>query len=228
MEIMTMMNRRVLSLIIIILFPLFVHAQTNDFGMWVGVSAEHAFSKKLEVQLSANIRSFKNSTQIDQDFIEGGLQYNLNKTISLAGSYRLVNTIENNMQYHTRQKFFFDLKAAVPTGNLTLTGRLRLQRSTRRYIVNADDLEAKYTGRIKVKADYDFGAFPLDPFIYAEGFFPIIKNNGIEITKSRLSAGTNLKISRKSSVSAEYIFQKDTQPDQVNTDIISVNYSLKF
>jgi hypothetical protein len=143
-------------------------------------------------------------------------------------SYRLTNSLEKDDLYHLRHKLFFDLSASSPVNNLDLTARLRLQRMTQEYIKNPDDKLAKYTLRSKIKAEYDFTTSPIDPYIYAEAFFPLIKGNGLELTKSRLAAGADLKITGKSSIQAGLIIEHDTRPSIINSKILSISYSLKF
>lgn len=222
-----MMNKKLILLLLLVI-PVLSFGQTNDLGLWLGVDVQHKLKKKLDLEFSGNIRTFNNISQIDQEFIEGGLQYSLSKVFSVAGSYRFVNTLENDELYHFRHKLFFDLKASVPYRNLDFSGRLRIQRTTRTYIEETEDEIPQYQARMKFKTEYDFSTFPLDPYVYAELFLPIEKNNGFEITKSRVSAGAKLTVSGRSSVDFEYIYQKDKKPYEINTDIISVNYSFRF
>lgn len=225
---MMMMNRKQLLFLLLLTLQLSASGQTKDFGIWLGVDVQHKLTKKLDLEFSGNIRSFNNTTQIDQEFLEGGLQYHFNKKISVSGSYRFINTIENDALYHYRHKFFLDLKASAPHRNLNFSGRLRIQRTTRTYFEDPEDELPQYKARLKFKTDYDFASFPLDPYVYTEIFLPIEKNNGFEIDKSRISAGVKLTVSRRSSIDLEYIYQKDKKPDLINTGILSINYSLKI
>jgi hypothetical protein len=42
--------------------------------------------KALDIDLSTNFRTFNKASKIDEAFIEGGLDYNFSKHLSLAGS----------------------------------------------------------------------------------------------------------------------------------------------
>jgi len=224
-----MMNKKVYILFLFLLIiPVSAHGQTKDFAIWLGADVQHKLTKKLDLEFSGNFRTFNKSSQIDQEFIEGGLKFNINKNNSVAGSYRFINTLEKDDIYHIRHKFFLDLKTSVPYRNLNFSARLRIQRSSRTYIKDPEDEIPKYQSRLKFKTDYDFASFPLDPYAYAEVFLPIEKNKGFEIAKSRISAGAKLTISRRSSIDFEYIYQKDKRPDLINTGILSINYSLKI
>ncbi len=222
---MMMMNKK-LFLLLLLIIPVLAFGQVNDFGIWLGVEVQHKLTKKIDLEFSGNIRSFNNTSQIDQEFLEGGLQYHINKMLSVAGSYRFINTIENDALYHFRHRLILDLKTTVPHRNLTFSGRLRIQRTTRTYIEEQGDEIPQYQARFKLKTDYNFSSFPLDPYFYCEAFLPLEKNNGLVTAKSRISAGAKLTVSRRSSVDFEYIFQKDKKPDLINTGILSINYSL--
>ena len=90
--VMMMTIRKKLNILILFLLPSVSFAQVKDFGIWYGVSAEHKLTKKLEIDLSANIRTFKNGAKIEEAFLEGGLSYNLSKHFAVAGSYRITDS----------------------------------------------------------------------------------------------------------------------------------------
>jgi hypothetical protein len=225
---MMMMIKKTLLIILFISFVGASFSQEDDFGIWIGVDARHEIFRKLDVDLSGCLRTFNNTSQIEQSFLEGGVQYRFNKYISLAGSYRLISTLEDDSKYYFRHKLFLDIKGSVPYKNLAFSARLRLQRTTRTYIEDNEDLTSKYYGRLKLRAAYDFPAFPLTPYIYCEPFVPVFSDSAFKISKYRLSAGTELQITRILSIEAEYIFQRDFQPHLSNEHIISLNFKIKF
>jgi hypothetical protein len=225
---MMMMIKRLLLIFLFLPCAVISYAQEDDFGIWLGVTARHELIKKLDIELSGCVRTFNNSSKIEQSFLEGGAQYNLSNNISLSGSYRLIRNLEKDSKYYFRHKLFLDLKATLPSGNFSLSGRARIQRVTKTYINNDEDLISKYYGRLKLRAAYDITSFPLKPYLYLEPFFPLFSNSGFKISKHRLSAGAELKISQKSTVEAGYIFQRDYQPHIYNIHIISINYNIEF
>jgi len=225
---MMMMIRKCFTLLILIVLPFTGFSQKKDFGIWYGISAEHKLSKKLELDLSANIRTFSNASKIDEAFLEGGLTYNLKKHLSVAGSYRLSKNVENNNSLYYQHKMFLDLKGSLPLGKLNFSGRLRFQTRTKTYITSESDKFPDYTGRIKFKALYKTQTFPVDPYIYAETFCPMFSDKSGTIGKNRFSAGIEISILKKHSVDIEYIFQRDYQPHLSDINILSVNYDIKF
>jgi hypothetical protein len=225
---MMMMTRRISILIFTFLLSIAAVAQDKDFGIWYGVTGSHDLSKKLELNISAEVRTFSNASKIDEAFLEGGLAYDFNKYFSLGGSYRLSKSIEDNDSYYYRHKFMLDLKGTLPAGNFTFSGRLRFQARSLTYIKDDQDDKPDYTGRFKLKAVYKTPVFPINPYVYVESFSPLFSDKTRSVEKIRYSAGLDFKIAKNHSVDLEYIFQRDYLPHVSDISIISVNYNIRF
>lgn len=225
---MMMMIKKCSTVLFLILLPYTGFSQNKDFGIWYGISAEHKLAKKLELDLSTNIRTFSNASKIEEAFLEGGLTYNLKKHLSVAGSYRLSKNIENNNSLYFQHKMFFDFRGSLPLGKIDFSGRLRFQTRTRTYIRNESDKLPDYTGRIKLKVVYKTPTFPVNPYVYAETFCPMFSDKSGTIGKTRFAAGIEISIVKKHSVDFEYIFQRDYQPHLSDINILSLNYDIKF
>jgi hypothetical protein len=225
---MMMMTRKCYLILILLLISLIAFSQEKDFGIWYGISAEHKLAKKLEIDLSANVRTFNNAAKVDEVFVEAGLGYSLNKHLSVGGAYRLTKSIEDNNSYYFRHKVMLDVKGLLPAGNFNFSMRLRFQTGYKTYIQHDDDIYPYYTGRIKVKAVYKTPTFPVDPYVYIESFCPMFSDKSGKIDKNRYSAGAELRITKKHSVELEYIFQRDYLPHISDINIISINYNIKF
>jgi hypothetical protein len=228
MMMMTMMIKKRHIFLVMCFLSLTAFGQKKDFGIWYGVSAEHKLTKKLEIDLSTDIRTFNNASKIEEAFLEGGITYSLTKHIAIAASYRLTDKIENNNSYYYQHKFFLDLKGNVPMGNISFSGRLRFQARTKTYIEDDNDNHPDYTGRIKVKAVYKTPVFPISPYVYVESFCPMFPEKTRVIEKNRFSAGLEFNIAKHHSAEIEYIFQRDYLPHLSDLNIISINYNIKF
>jgi len=225
---MMMMIRSWGVVVLFFLLPFAAFSQDKDFGIWYGISAEARLTARLDIDLSTNIRTFNNASKIEEIFVEGGVAFNLNKYFTIAGSYRITENIEDNNLYYFRHKVFLDFKGTVPAGDFRFACRLKFQTRSRTYIENEDDLKTDYTGRIKFKALYKTPSFPVNPFIYAESFFPLFSDKSRTIEKNRLAAGIEFRIAKKHSIEAEYLFQRDYLPSISDINIISINYNIKF
>jgi hypothetical protein len=225
---MMMIERKIICLLLFVLIAGTSYSQPDDFGIWFGLDAKHKLIKNLDVEISGCLRTFDNSSRIEQSFVEGGLEYDFTKHLSVAGSYRLVSKLENDSRYYYRHKLFLDLKASSPAGRFTLSARARFQRAAKTFIEDEEDLLARYYTRLKLKALFRTPSFPLNPYIYGEGFAPVSNSSGFNISKYRLAAGTAFKITGKVGVETEYIFQRQYQPHLSNEHILSVSLNFKF
>ena len=224
-----MMNRKVLTfLIFLIAFSGSVFSQKKDFGLWYGVTARHQIKKKLNVDLTGSMRTFNNASQTEEYFLEGGLQYKLNKHFSAMASYKIIKRLEEDSKYYYRHRLFLDLKASKSIGNFDFSARFRFQRTNKTYINDFEDLRSQYCGRLKLKVLDDIPDFPFSPYISYENFRPMFSDKSLTVSKNRYSAGVEIQLTRHSKVDVEYILQRDFHPELVDTKIISLNYTVKF
>jgi len=225
---MQVKNRILLIFILIFLFNKHLYCQIHDFGIWYGVNSELSVKKKLEIDVSAMIRTFEKATKIEQAFLEGGVTYKFNKFFSFGGSYRLTNNIEDDSQFHIRHKLMTDVKGTLPVNDFTFSARIRLQVQSRTYFEPGDDRTPDLTGRIKLKGIYNIPKFPVNPYLSFESFSPIFENSARLLGKERIAAGFEYKIVKNHSIEAEYIFERDFIPRISDISIISVAYNVKF
>jgi len=228
MKMMMMMIKRGLLPLVLSIFTTVIYSQEKDFGIWYGVTAKHAIIKNLDLEISAVIRTFENAKKIEQEFLEGGLDYKFTDYFSAAGSYRLTNNYEDDLKYHLQHKLFLDLKGSLKIADLSLAGRFRFQARYKTFFEDVDDKIPDYTIRLRFKATYRTPSFPLNPYIYAETFLPLNDDSDKVIGKNRFGTGLEFSIAKRHSVEVEYLFQRDFLPNRLDENIISVNYSIKF
>jgi hypothetical protein len=225
---MRMMTRKILVLLLFLFSSAISYSQDADFGLWYSIAAEKELVKNIELDLDANLRTFDNASKIEETFLDIGLTYKFNKFLSAAVSYRFTEFNEDDGSFHPRHKWFADLKGKFPLGDFDISARLRYQQRYKTYFEDENDKESKKVGRIKLKTLYDIPSFPLNPYISAELFFPLFIETARSVEKKRFAAGLEYKISKKHSIEAEYMFQRDHYPKLYDINIISLNYQLKF
>lgn len=214
--------------IFILIFPKLVYSQSDDFGIWYGFNAGYSLAKKLDINVSTVIRTFNNASKIEQAYLEGGVSYKFNKYFTTAVSYRIINNLEDDSEFHIRHKWFADIKGSFPLGNFSFSARFRFQVQTKTFFENAKDRIPDYHGRIKLKAVYKIPEFPVNPYLCIESFSPLFENSERLIDKNRFTSGFEYKITKKHLMEAEYIFQRDFLPHLADMHIISINYNIKF
>lgn len=224
----TMSKKALLMFAAILISSVTAHSQKNDFGIWYSISAEKDVVKNLELDVDLNVRTFKDASKIEEAFLDIGLTYKFSKFLSVAAGYRFTEFMEDDDTFHPRHKWFTDLKGKVTFGDFDISARLRYQQRYKTYFEDENDKESKKIGRTKLSILYDIPSFSLNPYVSAELFFPVFLETSRTIEKSRLTAGFEYNFSKKHSVEAEYLFQRDNYPKLLEMNIISLNYKLKF
>ncbi len=222
------MTIRRAGLLILLGFTSFTAYSQDDFGIWYGASAEHKLIGKLGLDLSGELRTNNNASRIDEVFLEGGLSYKFNKYVSAGGAYRYTWFHETTDVYHGRHKWFVDVRGNLPLGDFDISGRIRFQERYKTYFEDNNDREPKSTLRYKLKIAYNIPSFPVNPFIFSEIFCPVSSDKKRSVEKFRLAVGAEYKISKKQSVDAAYMFQRDYLPHITGINLITLSYNLKF
>lgn len=225
---MMMMIRRFIFLFLLLGISFVSYSQKDDFGLWFDVSGDVKLVKKLELDLSAELRTFQNASKVREAFLEAGLTYKFNKYISASGSYRFTEFLEKDDSYHPRHKWFADITGKLPLWNFNISGRVMFQQRFKTYYKNENDKIPDEHARIKLEINYNIPSFPVNPFIASEIFFPVLTDKEKGIDRLRLMAGLEYKISKRHSVELEYIYQRDYLPHINDINVISLNYKFKF
>ncbi len=220
--------KRTIAVLLFCFITLHLFSQKKDFGIWYNAAIEHDFTKKIEAEFTATVRTFDNASKIEEAFFEGEIAYKFTKFLSAAASYRLTENIEDDDAYHLRHKWFVGLKGDIEIWDLEFSGKVRYQERYKTYFEDEEDKIPDSHFRFKLKTTYKTPSFPVNPFIEVELFCPVFKESDIIIDKKRFSAGVEYKISKNHSVEVEYIFQRDYKPKLCDDHIISLNYKFTF
>lgn len=225
---MTMMIKRSLLIILLVTVCTSGFPQKDDFGIWYDVSTEIKPIKKFELDLEACLRTFDNASLIEEVFVEGGISYKVNKYLNAGAAYRFTQNIEDDDSYHPRHKWFVDLKGTVPAGDFSFILRVRFQKRYKTYFEDEDDKIPVSHFRGKFTIFYDIPSFHLNPYLGYELFTPVFNEPKRRIDKNRFFIGAEYNITKKHTVEAEYIFQRDYLPRLYDLNILSLQYKFKF
>lgn len=227
-KMMTTMIKRTLLIIFLVASCTYAFPQKDDFGIWYNINTEHKILKKIELDLDACLRTFKDASRIEEAFIEAGISYKLNKYFSAGAAYRFTENIEDNDSYYPRHKWFVDFKGTLPVGDFSLIARIKFQKRYKTYFEDEDDKIPDSHIRSKFTIFYDIPAFHLNPYLGCELFTPVFNEPERKIDKNRFFLGAEYNLSKKHSVEAEYIFQRDYLPHMNDLNILSLLYKFKF
>ncbi len=225
---MKMMIKKALLLVFLLPAMQISFAQDDDFGLWLEADGNKKLFDKLELNLSGALRTYHNSSEIEEAFLEAGLTYKFNKFLSAGGSYRFTEFREDDELYHPRHKWYATVTGKLPLGDLDISARLKFQQRYKTYFEDEDDKEPKEHLRIRLKGQYDIPSFPVNPYISYEIALPMFNENVSGVDRSRFIAGAGYNLSKNHTIELEYIFERDFYPKMSDISIISLNYKFTF
>ncbi|MBP5800447.1 MAG: DUF2490 domain-containing protein [Prevotella sp.] len=235
-----------LVLAFVLLASVDVRAEGDDFGIWTEVGVEKKITKKLSLEGGVEMRTRDNVKTVDRWSGSVGASYKLTDWLKASADYTLL--YDNNEKWNDKQtkvanfwgvrhRFNVSLTGSVDFGNLSVSLRERWQytyrpeKTVERTKVSKGTLEDKtYNGkgknvwRNRLQLKYKVTSM-WRPYINGETF---VASSGLE--KYRLSAGTEIRLSKKHSFDVKYLFQKSCSDDEDegNRHIIGVGYTFKF
>jgi hypothetical protein len=225
---MMMMIRKTVLAILLLGVVNTAFSQKDDFGIWYSVSGEHKFSKRLELDTEANLRTYDKASKIDVVFLEAGLTFKIFKDLQVGAGYRPEYQRDKDDTFHPRHKWFVEAKGTLPLGDLTISARARFEERYKTYYLDENDMIPAKHGRYRLKAYYNIPKFPVNPFIYAEIFCPMFKATTKSVDKARYACGAEYDFAKKQSFEVYYMFQRDYLPHLNDLKVISLTYNFRF
>ena len=234
-----------LVLAVLLLATAEVRAEGDDFGLWSEVNVEKKISRNLSVDGGVELRTRDHVKTVDRWSGSIGASYKLTDWLKASAGYTLL--YDNNEKWNdkqtkvanfwgTRHRFNVSLTGSVDFGNLSVSLRERWQytyrpeKTVERTKVSNGKVEDKtYNGkgknvwRNRLQLKYKVSKV-WRPYVNGETFV----SNGMD--KYRLSAGTEIRLSKQHSFDVKYLFQKSCGDDdeEGNRHIIGLGYTFKF
>ena len=240
-------------IVLMILLPIGVQAQNDEFGTWTGVSLDKKLSKQLTLGTELELRTGNNLKNIDRWSAGISLDYRLAKWLKAGAGYTYLYdyhpeayTYQDDGDLNKRTMTYFgsrhrlnvSLTASKDFGKLSVSLRERWQytyrpeQANKRMDYQHSDLgysypvKGKATNMWRNKLQLKYKATRLlQPYLYGETYV-----GGSGFDKLRLSLGTELKLSKQSSLNVGYVYQKvyDDDDEEGNKHVFSIGYKYKF
>lgn len=238
---------------LMILLPIGAQAQSDEFGTWTSVSLDKKLSKQFTLGTELELRTGNNLKNIDRWSAGISLDYRLAKWLKASAGYTYLYdyhpetyTYQDDGDLNKRTMTYFgsrhrlnvSLTASKDFGKLSVSLRERWQytyrpeQTNRRMDYQHSDLgysypvKGKATNMWRNKLQLKYKATSLlQPYLYGETYV-----GGSGFDKLRLSLGTELKLSKQSSLSVGYVYQKvyDDNDEEGNKHVLSIGYKYKF
>ena len=230
----------------LLLSSLGVRAEGDDFGIWTELNVEKKLTNRIGLELFGENRSRNSHETVDRWSVGLGASYKLTNWLKASADYTYLydhNEKWNDKQtkvanfWGSRHRFNVALTGSVDFGNLSVSLRERWQytyrpeKTVERTKVSNGKVEDKtYNGkgknvwRNRLQLKYKVTSM-WRPYVNGETY---VAGSGLE--KYRLSAGTEIRLSKKHSFDVKYLFQKSCSDDddEGNRHILGVGYTFKF
>jgi|GEM_PF-928655 len=188
--------------------------------MWFEFGIAKSISDKFEISLDPEVR-FKEGFDLNEYFIEPGMEYEFVKYFSIGASYRVGNNLKKDGSAQWFGRYALDAKSEYDWKRLETQLRIRY--------TNYDDLIGENSDKVnylrfKLKLEYDLNGTDFRPYAVYEIYRNLQEN---EFTKTRWEAGAEYKISKHHAVGA-YFRLNDYRDDEDSVKIIGITYKFDF
>lgn len=188
----------------------------NDFQTRTGVKLSFKPLKDVKISFSPELR-FNNTLQFDQYLLEGAIEYQPIKRITLGTSYRFTGNKTGSGDYENKNKYALFIEANRKIKRFTPSLKMS-------YTNSADDENNSHFLRYKASIDYNIRKSKFTPEISIEAFQDLGDNNWY---KMRYSTGIDYKISKNNSIGIDYKLDYYMHAYR-NKHIVSIGYKFKF
>lgn len=199
-----------------------LHAQTAEYGVWLGVEGEKKITKRIDADFNLQARTFDNGTSMAQWLAETGLTYEACKYVDLALMYRFIADYKDNDGVEYKHRWYGDVKGKIDINRFELSSRIRYQQQYN--ITKSSGVET--TIRNKWTLEYNINKCPVSPFVSAEAFAPA-DDAQFDIEEWRYMIGMTWKINKKQSFEAAWLSDRE-DGESINLNVLSLSWKNKF
>lgn len=221
------MNKPLLFLFLVLLFPNLGLSQTTDTKLWTGFAIEKKINKKFKVAIDFEQRFEKNISTFDRFLVEPTISYALNKRWSLGLIYRFWRKQENQNYFnHHRASLAIGYRKEIKGIAIKLTSKAQYGFPD----ANEDDFFAtkKLVSRNSIKLAHSIFGTRFTPYMKYELFTSLERLNPLNY-QWRLQGGTDIFINSKIDLRLYYIFENEfNTTNSIDSSILGIafQYSL--
>lgn len=187
---------------------------------WIEADFSTDIWKKLELSVSPQVR-FKEGFELNEYFIESGLEYEFHKYFQLGAGYRFGFNINKKGKHESFGRFHVDAKTEYKVKNFNPKFRLRY--------TNADDFgddnEAINYLRYKLELEYGLKKLNMEPYILYEWYQDL---HAKDFIKTRFESGIVQKINKHHKVGAYFRNNNYLNSEKESINIIGVLYKFSL
>jgi hypothetical protein len=193
--------------ILFIIIPVSSFSQIDDIGFWTGASIQKQITRKLEGSVASQLRLHHDVTEINQIYVDGGIEYSFHKNLKAGLHYRFINSNRENY-YSKRHRIYADLAFRQKVSIFTFTLRERIQEQFNDYNSSETGKIPVWVLRSKLSVKFDLDK-KYTPYISGELFYLVdnAKEEDNFVSRYRYEVGINYDFNRVHSMNPFVLYQ---------------------
>jgi hypothetical protein len=225
------------SLLIILIFPVLVCAQTNEYGIWTSVGIEKKVGK-WDFSVDGEIRSQDVFQRTNRTSVSFEVSRSIVKWLKLGGSYQYMSFYDTKYaDYQPRQRYNFFIQGKQDFGRFSFSLRERFQRTIKdesdrikesgtydSYKVNPE-----WTWRNRAKLSYNIPKCPITPSFSFESFYQLNNPDGNTFDQLRYTLTFSYKLNNQNTLEIYGLANKEINvSNPVKTYVAGIGYTFSF
>lgn len=191
-------------LLFVILFPLFIFPQEDEYQLWNNLEIEYSIFKKTDLVLETSVRTDADVSKVAQYFSDFSVNKKYNAVFSYAFGYRYSFARRKDV-FENRNRMYADCVIKQNIFNtIKITSRTRFQAQKN----TLDEIVSKI--RQKLKLNYNIDFLDLDMYISYELFYV----SEDEFQKSRYSTGFKKSMTQKIDLYLNCMMESNFDPSE--------------
>jgi hypothetical protein len=215
---------KLITCFLLLAFSFATKAQVNDAGLWLNLSAEKKITQKFSTQLTQSFRLNENFSELGTSFSEIGVNYKIQKRLSVGAAYRFSQKRRVDDFYSMRHRYNIDISYKLKIKKINITLRERFQSRYKDYGTSEKGNVPKNYFRSKITMRYNLNK-KYTPFISGELFYQLAE----QIDNLRFKAGFDYEFNKFSSLNLYYMVDKEINVKNPWTNyVIGLGYNYSF
>jgi hypothetical protein len=192
----------------------------TEWNTWMVFELKKDITDRLSAYVAPQVR-FAEQFEVDEYFIQAGVEYDLFKFLEIGGNYRYLVNERTNKSTEYFHRIAFDL---VGKHELNRFGMQLRTRYTNYDELDNDESFNDATMRYRLKSDYDIPNSKFKPSVGVE-FFHQLEDK--EINKIRYIAKLAYKINKVHDIAIGYLIHDYLNEDRL-ANILTLEYQIDF
>jgi|GEM_PF-605695 len=200
----------------------------RDFKVWTGAGIEKSLGKDWKISLEEEFRFQKNATQVGEYFTELGVEYRVDRNISLEAGYRYARNRKKNDSFEERSRYNVDLNYEGNTYYFSLRARVRYTKEIEGLQLLSPEVPYEKYFRTRLEVRYNrLGR--VEPYLTGEIFQLYEMFEYPRYDKYRLMGGIRLDAGRPGDINIGYGVIRELNASMPFTYyLLKINYTFEF